>query len=141
VSLIPDTLTLNRTGLIKVRVTGANHCGDPSAIMDGRVTVRYTVRLVVSSGSLDARGFIVDQQALHNRIVDLGESELPWREPCELLSLVWSAQLLAWISAAHPHVLVRELELTLSPAPHAGSFTATFHDKPRQDKHVRAGVN
>lgn len=124
----PRTIALNRTGLLRVKVAGTTHCGDESAVVDGRVAVRYTVHLVVSvTHALDSRGFLVDQQRLHSHLEELADSVLPWREPCEFMALMWGENLLQWVSVENTTCVIEALNFTLSPAPHAGSFTVTFN--------------
>lgn len=126
-SLSSNTLTLNRFGLIQVPVGGDKHCGDASALNSkGEVTVKYTVSLVVSANTLDARGFMVDQEALHEFMRSTASTPPAWRESCELLTLIWGQWLLDWMRRTNPGLLIRELTFTLSPAPHAGAFTAVF---------------
>lgn len=123
------TITLNRTGRIKVRVAGDNHCGHPGTVSeDGNVPVQYTVQLTVDPGGLDSRGFLVDQEDLHNVMQDIGMDPVPWREPCELLAVVWGERLQTWIRTTNVKCTIHELRLTLSPAPHLGSFTAHFSE-------------
>lgn len=121
-----STLTLHRTGGIKVRVAGTNHCGAESVVVDGEVAVRYTVVLTVDADGLDGLGFLVDQERLHNVMADIGSSPVPWCEPCEFLTFVWGYRLLDWISTENVRCNIRSLDLTLSPAPNAGQFTAHF---------------
>jgi hypothetical protein len=120
----PRTITLQRTGTIKVRVAGKNHCGAESAVVDGMVAVRYTAVLTVDADGLDERGFLVDQERLHQVMVDIGMDPVPWHEPCELLAFVWGKRLLTWISVENTRCNIRAFDLTLSPHPNAGSFTA-----------------
>jgi hypothetical protein len=122
----PQTITLRRTGNIKVRVAGDRHCGAESAVEDGMVLVRYTVELVVGADGLDDRGFLVDQEKLHAVMTDIGMDPVPWTEPCELLTLMWGRRLLVWLSVENTQCTIHSFDLTLSPAPNAGSFTAHF---------------
>lgn len=123
---IPRSVTLQRSGNIKVRVEGKTHCGDESAVVDGAVSVRYVVNLTVDSNGLDGRGFLVDQEKLHLFMVNTGMAAVPWREPCELLAFIWGYRLLDWVSTENTGCTIREFSLTLSPAPNAGQFTAHF---------------
>lgn len=123
------TIALNRTGLIKVRVAGNRHCGAQSAVVDGAVPVRYAVHLVIAPNGLDASGFLVDQEALHTVMLDIGMDPVPWREPCELLTEVWGERLLTWISTANTWCDILSFTLTLSPSPHLGSFTAHYEHR------------
>jgi hypothetical protein len=117
-------LTQNRQGTIKVRVAGDRHCG--TIVNDGQVSVQYNIHLVVGPNDLDDRDFLVDQEALHNFMVMLGSEPVSWREPCELLAIVWGDKLEEWVRTTNTRCSIHELSLTLSPAPNAGSFTATF---------------
>jgi hypothetical protein len=107
-------------------VAGDRHCGAESAVTDGVVPVRYNVELVVGADGLDESGFLVDQERLHDVMVDIGMDPVPWREPCELLSVVWGYRLLRWISTQNTRCTIHSMDLTLSPAPNAGSFTVHF---------------
>lgn len=123
------TLALQRSGTLDVRVTGERHCGHPGVVDNqGRVRVRYEVRLVVDHASLDSRNFLVDQEALHEFLGTLATQ--PQTEPCEAVVTMWGGHLRDWIGNVNPWAVVRELQLTISPAPHAGSFTATFVGRP-----------
>lgn len=122
----PRTLTLRRTGNIRVRVAGKNHIGADSAVQDGMVPVRYTVELVVGADGLDDRGFLVDQERLHDVMVDIGMDPVPWTNSGEMLAFVWGYRLLKWISVENTRCTIHSFDLTLSPAPNAGSFTAHF---------------
>jgi hypothetical protein len=124
--LLAKTLTLQRTGTINVRVSGPRHCGAESAVTDGMVAVRYTAVIAAHSESLDSRGFLVDQERLHKFMVDIGMEPVPWANPCEVLAFIWGYRLLDWISTENIHCTVHTLDLTLSPAPNAGQFTAHF---------------
>jgi hypothetical protein len=123
---LPQTITLRRTGNIKVRVAGERHCGAESVVTDGTVPVRYTVELTAGADGLDERGFLVDQEALHNVLVDIGMDPVPWTEPCELLTRVWGRRLLVWFSVENTRCIIHSMDFTLSPAPNAGSFTTHF---------------
>lgn len=127
------TIELHRQGQIKVRVAGGKHCGAESAVVDGMVAVRYTVRLVVDANGLDDSGFLVDQERLHNVMTDIGMDPVPWHEPCELLAVVWSHRLMTWISVENTRCEIREFSLTLSPAPHLGAFTSHFTQSRQLD--------
>lgn len=121
------SITLDRKGTIRVRVAGDRHCGDISVVSeDGEVRVEYTIHLVVDANGLDSAGFLVDQGKLHETMRNIGQDPVAWREPCELLSVLWGYRLLDWITTTNTQCTVRELTLQLSPAPHGGSFTATF---------------
>lgn len=123
---LPQTITLRRTGNIKVRVAGEHHCGTASVVADGIVSVRYTVELTVGADGLDEFGFLVDQEALHSMLVDIGMDPVPWQEPCELLTRIWGRRLLVWLSVENTRCTIHSLDFTLSPAPNAGSFTTHF---------------
>lgn len=124
------TITLHRQGTIKVRVSGTNHCAAESAVTDeGLTLVKYTVDLVTDGSGLDERGFLVDQERLHTELINIGMEPVAWHEPCELLAVIWGERLMRWVSVENIQCAVHELSLTLSPAPHAGHFTAHFVDK------------
>lgn len=125
----PRTITLHRTGNIKVRVAGPNHCGAESAVVDGAVPVRYTVVLTLGPGGLDDRGFMVDQERLHNFMADTASEPTPWHEPCEQLAVIWGYRLLTWVSVENTGCVIQALDLTLSPAPNAGQFTVHFEQQ------------
>jgi hypothetical protein len=126
VRLSRQALVLHRTGLVKVRVTGDSHCGSASAVVDGSVAVRYTVEMVFGPHSLDARGFLVDQEALHQFFVTLATDPAAWPHSCELLTWDWGERFLTWVSTHNPEAQQLHLKFTLSPAPHLGDFTADF---------------
>jgi hypothetical protein len=117
---------LHRTGNIKVRVAGKNHIGAESAVQDGAVPVRYTVELTVGADGLDERGFLVDQERIHEIMVNIGMDPVPWTNSGEMLTFVWGYRLLKWVSTENTRCTIHSFDLTLSPAPNAGSFTAHF---------------
>lgn len=119
-------LRQERSGLVKVRVTGNDHCGAPSAVMDGVVPTKYMVVLDVFPGDTDERGFLIDQERLHNFLADTASNPLPWPGSCEELVLDWGSRLYEWIHTENVVLSVRKLSLTLSPSPHLGAFTAIF---------------
>lgn len=127
------TVTLQRTGRINVRVAGNTHCGADSATADGVVRVQYTIHLVVGPNDLDDRLFLVDQEALHQVMVNIGMDPVAWHEPCEFLAVLWSERVLRWISTTNTRCTVHEFTLNLSPDPHLGNFTATYTTQPRAE--------
>jgi hypothetical protein len=126
VRLARRDLTLFRTGLVKVRVLGYSHCGAASAVVDGNVAVRYTVDMTFGPHSLDEKGFLIDQEALHQFFVTLGSDPAGWHESCELLAWDWGERFLTWVSVSNLHAEPRTLKFTLSPAPHLGEFSVRF---------------
>lgn len=127
VTPIATAITLERFGYLKVRVIGDKHCGAASAVAaDGTVDVKYTVRITVPPNDLDPGGFIVDQEKLHQVLTTLASDPAGWGETCEQLVWAWGTYLTRWVNTENLVCYVRSMTLTLSPAPHAGSFTATF---------------
>lgn len=122
------SLALNRTGTVRTRVAGDHHCGAVSAVSESsEIMVRYTVHLVVAPNDLDSRGFLVDQEDVHRFFDALAQNPLPWTESCEDLTMLWGRDFLRWV-ASTSNCTIYSLNFTLSPAPHMGSFTATFDD-------------
>lgn len=122
-----SSFSLHREGTLQLKVVGDNHCGHPSAVnADHQVQIRYQVDLV-GSPTLDAQGFLVDQEALHDVFVEAARRPEPWTESCEMLCLVMGEALLESI---HEIVVVRGLRVQLSPFPHGGWLSATFGEVP-----------
>lgn len=111
-----------------LKVTGDNHCGHPSAVnADHQMQIRYQVDLV-GSPTLDARGFLVDQEALHNVLMSYARHPEPWSASCEMLCIGVGEAILEAID--QDIVVVQELRVQLSPFPHGGWLSATFKRAP-----------
>lgn len=122
------SLALQRRGALSIPVTGKSHCGHPSIIADGRVQVEYEVNIRVDDVSaLDGRGFIADQEALHEALKE-GITVVPAQESCEQLTVQLGQYVLRWL--VHHNVnaaaAVSELSFSLRPFPGLGTMTAVF---------------
>lgn len=118
-----STMTIERTGEVAWRVAGEFHCGPKALVKDGRIPVKYTVK-VTCKPHLDNRGFLFDQA-----MVDLWMKRQAEKETtlsCESLVLRVAENMLAKMAKDVPHCEVTELVMTLSPAPYQAGVTARF---------------
>lgn len=123
IALNLQSLTIERSGQVEWAVEGDHHCGPKSEIRDGKVPVKYSVR-VTCAPHLDERGFLFDQAA-----VDLWMKRQAFKVTelsCEALVVETAKQMLLKLARDVPHCKVTELVMTLSPAPHAAGVTCRF---------------
>jgi hypothetical protein len=95
-------------------------------VQDGVVPVRYTIELTAGADGLNDQGFLVDQERLHDLMTDIGMDPVPWTNSGEMLAFIWGYRILRWVNVENTHCTINNFDLTLSPAPNAGSFTAHF---------------
>lgn len=121
------SLTLQRRGTLSIPVTGKTHCGHPSTIThDGQVKVEYEVNIRVDDVSaLDNRGFIADQEALHEALKE-NITLVPVTDSCEELTIQLGKYVLNWLVSHNVNATVAELSFSLRPYPGLGAMTAVF---------------
>lgn len=118
-----QTLTIKRSGTVNWLVTGDHHCGPKALLKNGAIAVQYTIEITCAP-ALDERGFLLDQA-----MVDVWMQRQATRATslsCEALVLRVAEDLLMKVAKDTPHCDVKALTVTLSPAPHQASITATF---------------
>lgn len=122
-----SSLTMNRKGSFDLYVYGPNHCG----VGTGTIAVQYHARIVCDA-KVDNRGFLFDQVMVASFFNGIKQSSLS----CEKLVMHCAAGLAKRIVEENPSVVVRSIELTLSPAPHAADMTYTWRRKLDDDLSV-----
>lgn len=122
------SFTLDRAGLSNFIVSGANHCGPASALVNmtgGRKAIPVRWRLIVTcEPRLDDRGFLFDQAMVGvymDRIAERGTSL-----SCELLARHVAELILGKIAHDVPTCDVKTLAMEFSPAPYAASLTVRY---------------
>ena len=128
----PSAYRLVRSGDLWFRVSGDNHCApDGETHTVARVTqAKYRIDLTAGS-TLDGRGFLFDQLAMHGRVAELGQHRV--YESCERLAAHVGRALLTAIAESAPSCDVHTLAVTISPAPYATEITAFFRCAPGVD--------
>jgi len=122
------SFTLQRAGISNFIVTGGNHCGPASQLINvtgGKkaIPVRWDMT-VTCAPRLDDRGFLFDQAMVGvymDRIAERGTSL-----SCELLARHVAELLLGKIAKDVPTCDVTALSLVFSPAPYAASLTVRY---------------
>lgn len=108
-----ESLTMNRQGEFQVKTLGDHHCG-LAKILD----IKYHM-ICVCTTELDRRGFLFDQINVDNYFKSIRQTEMS----CEQLVLDCSKNLIMMIVDENPKVKVKNITLTLSPAPFLASMT------------------
>ncbi len=123
-------LTMNRSGEFKILTTGDSHCG----LMTGRqLPVKYQMVCECES-ILDSRGFLFEQVGVDNFFKGLKKTTLS----CEKLTMNCVNRLITLIRKDNPVCVIRSIELTLSPFPHAASMTYSVKPEPQNGIQSRA---
>lgn len=110
---------LNRSGDFNIQVSGNSHCGVVQTL-----NVKYHVKAECAQ-KLDKRGFLFDQLTVDNFFKSKRQTKLS----CEQLSVAYSKELTRLIKRENPDCKIKNLEVTLSPAPYAASMTYCCREK------------
>ena len=130
IALTLQTMTIERSGSVEWAVEGDHHCGPKALLKPSKnnpavnvIPVNYTVR-VTCEPHLDERGFLFDQA-----MVDLWmqrQASYVTKLSCEALVVETAKAMLLKMARDVPHCKVKELVMTLSPAPHQAGVTCRF---------------
>jgi hypothetical protein len=123
ISLTLADISIQRQGQVDWRVAGLHHCGPESELRDGKIPVKYSVTITCAP-HLDDRGFLFDQAA-----VDLWmrrQADKLSTLSCEALCVETAKNMLLKLARDVPHCKVKELVMTLQPAPFQAGVTARF---------------
>lgn len=113
---VRGTLTMNRGGDFRVKTYGNHHCGRLELL-----DIKYHVIVECGVTSLDHRGFLFDQFTVDKFFQNIKVTKLS----CEQFAIQCARRLWRSIHNENPGCLVKEMKLTLTPAPFAASMT--FH--------------
>lgn len=109
-------LTMTREGSWQLATFGTSHCG-----IGDNILVKYKA-VIKCSPKTDDRGFLFDQINVDKFFQNVKRTSLS----CEMLAIQCTEKLAAALVKENPTVEIKELELTLSPAPHAASMTYSW---------------
>jgi hypothetical protein len=115
---VKGTLTMDREGEFKVEVLGDTHCG-----IQNPLTIKYHVR-VECSVRLDDRGFLFDQLTVDQFFKKHKSTKLS----CEKFAMSCARRLWKVIHEENPSCEIREMMVSLSPAPHLAKMTFRYRE-------------
>lgn len=110
-------LTMDRSGEFKILTVGDSHCG---LMTNQHLPVKYHM-VCECEVTLDSRGFLFEQVGIDQFFQNLKRTKLS----CEKLTMNCVERLITLIRKDNPVCVIRSIELTLSPFPHAASMTYT----------------
>lgn len=118
-----ERLILSQVGSAVFTVHGNHHCGLKKFAKNGRLRVKYEVRLVCVP-SLDDRGFLYDQSDLRALIMDTARK--PTELSCEALAKGIPVALIRDIKSKEPTCKVVAVHVRLSPKPYKAAVEAVY---------------
>ena len=116
-------LILSQSGVAVFHVKGTHHCGLKKFARDGKLRVKYEVRLVCAP-SLDGRGFLYDQSDLRSLILDTARK--PTELSCEALAKGLPVALMRDVRAKEPTCRIVAVHVKLSPRPYKAAVEAVY---------------
>lgn len=115
--------TIVRRGDMTFRVRGAHHCGTNDYIKAGVLAAKW-VFTVVCEPKLDNRGFLFDQNALATWVQHECANEA--FDSCEMLSSELAEKFCRHVTHENPHVVIREITVTVMPDPFMSEISSHF---------------
>ena len=123
-------LTMNRSGEFKILTVGDSHCG---LMTNQKLPVKYHM-VCECEVTLDTRGFLFEQVGIDNFFQNLKRTRLS----CEKLTINCVDRIITLIRKDNPVCVIRSMELTLSPFPHAASMTYSVQPAAQNGVQSRA---